>query len=199
MNFHLEPQMAEPQNTKPRSSLNFLCSVIAYYTASNPWATPDKSSSILYLEALDIQDSYTFPPFYVYSLILLSLQQCKSRATPMKSAHLCWCKRGIRDISEPLFRLWKKKKEKSVMVRYQMSTKHLLQLQILLQVIQILLIIPHFHVCLSYLCNVYFISYPSKEIGKDLFTWMCVPRQIERSDSTKHELIHCLILYLCAI
>lgn len=112
MNFHLEPQMAEPQNTKPRSSLNFLCSVIAYYTASNPWATPDKSSSILYLEALDIQDSYTFPPFYVYSLILLSLQQCKSRATPMKSAHLCWCKRGIRDISEPLFRLWKKKKRK---------------------------------------------------------------------------------------
>lgn len=88
-NFHLQPQMAEPQNSKPCSSLNFLCSVIAYYTAYNPWATPDKSSSILYLESLDIQDSYAFSPFCVYSLILLSLQWCKSRATPMKNQHVC--------------------------------------------------------------------------------------------------------------
>lgn len=110
-NFHLEPQMAEPQNSKPCSSLNFLCSVIAYYTAYNPWATPDKSHSILYLDSLDIQDSYAFPPSYLYSLILLSLQQCKSRATPMKLAHLCWCKIGIRDISDLLFRLCKEKKK----------------------------------------------------------------------------------------
>lgn len=45
----------------------------------------------------------------------------------------------------------------------------------------------------------YFISYPSKEIGKDLFTWMYVPRQTQRSDSKKHELNLCLILYLSAI
>lgn len=94
---------AEPQNCKPPYSLNFLCSVMAYGTAYNPWATPDKSSSILYFEALDIQDSYAFPPFCVSSLILLSLQLCKSGATPMKSAHLCWCKRGISNISDPFF------------------------------------------------------------------------------------------------
>lgn len=47
--------------------------------------------------------------------------------------------------------------------------------------------------------SMYFISYPSKEIGKDLFTWMYVPRQTQRSDSKKHELNLCLILYLSAI
>lgn len=70
--------MAEPQNSKPCSSLNFLCSVIAYYAAYNPWATPDKSSSTLYLESLDIQDSYAFPLFYAsawFSFLYNSVNQ----------------------------------------------------------------------------------------------------------------------------